>query len=89
MSSTNPLRLSNLQTIEFIKKGLKEVGTRKVLKRVGFTQQNLSKHLRKEDAENANLDVLNKIIAAIAAEKRAIQDRARKTAEKASQLINQ
>lgn len=88
-TSDNTLKDSNLQTIKSIKAGLKQVGTQKVLKRLGFTQQNLSLHLRESNAEKANIGILNKIIDAIAIEKKIIESRAKKTAEKASQLINQ
>lgn len=83
------VRETNLRTIKAIKQGLKEVGTRKVLKRLGFTQQNLSKHLSEKSAEKVNIDILEKVVNAIEAEKKIIAQRAARVLKQANQLVNQ
>lgn len=88
MNGSEELLRSNLKTIASIKAGLKEVSTQRVLNRLGFTRQNLSQHLRESNAEKANVTTLNKIIDAIEAEKKVLIERAKKTATKAAQLIN-
>lgn len=84
-STTTDLRTTNLQLIKSLKEGIAVVGQQKVLKRLGFTRQNLFGHLNKENAEHANLDVLKRIADAINAEKEVLRKRSLKIH---NQLVN-
>lgn len=62
-----PVTLSaiNKQTIKALKTRIRAAGTRKVEKKLGFSQTNLSYHLNPKDFAKVNMSVVERIISAV------------------------
>jgi hypothetical protein len=74
----------NLQLIRTIKTALSDVSATDVAVRLGYSRQNLYKHLNEDRADKANTEELVRISDAIAKEKAAAQD----LLNKATTVIN-
>lgn len=86
--AANSLEQINKQTIRAVKRSLKEVSVKKVWTRLGLTQQGLSYHLKtmERNPEKANVAILEKIVNAIAAEKKILEERALRVQKKAENI---